>query len=149
MAEEIRLEGLAELERKLQQLPRAVRDKVARQAVLAGAKIVKEDAKARAPVRTGRLRRNIIVKRSRKEDPGVFAYFVTVRGRGKRKDPKNAHYWWFVERGFRHRGGTVVPARPFLKPAFKANINQAIEKMRERVAAGLKREAKKLGLSYR
>lgn len=132
MAGSIRIEGLRELEIRLKQLPQRVAAKALYSALMAGAEVIRKDAVNRAPEDTGKLKRNI-VKRREKTLPGLSANVVVgVRKKGKRNNPQNAFYWRFFEFGTSRR-----PARPFLRPAFEAQKEEAVAriagKLRQRI----------------
>lgn len=127
MAESIRIEGLTELRRKLLTLPAKLRDRELRAATGAAAKVVRDEARARAPVDTGLTRDNIIAARRRAERYDE-EYAVTVRHKGKGRP----FYWKFIE------FGTVkLAARPFLRPAFESATYRAINAFRLRLARRL------------
>ncbi|RZA73211.1 hypothetical protein EVY18_25295, partial [Citrobacter freundii] len=111
----------------------------------AGAEVLKDEVIVRAPERTGKLKKNVVVltQRSRKRDD--ISSGVHIRGRNMRtgnsdnsmkaSDRRNAFYWRFVEMG------TVnMPPHPFVRPAFDTReelaaqvamkrMNQAIDEV--------------------
>lgn len=120
----VRIEGLAELERKL----RGLGPKIARRAlgysVSRGARIVRDEARARAPVRTGVLKRSIYIKyASDQSTPWSRAYIVGVR-RGKKyqKRRMDAFYFPFVEFDTVHGKG-----RRFVTRAFESRKGEAAQ----------------------
>lgn len=155
----MQVEGLRELGEKLKTLSQDVGLKATRGAALAGAQVVKNAAKQKAPKDTGNLEAAILVKWIKNNgNKNISKYIVGVRsGKGKRfgeieggttqdvKDAKagtgklgkEAFYWWF------HEFGTVkMPARPFLVPAFEQNQNQAIDAMKKRLEQRIKKHTK-------
>lgn len=116
MATTVKIEGLRELARALEQFPQRLGQNVLRGAVNAGARVIRDEAKTQAPVETGTLKRSIYTKRIREESGTlVQTYFVGVR-RGKQyrslttktgKDRSmDAYYAPFVEYGhFTRRSG--------------------------------------------
>ena len=87
----------------------------------AGAEVFKEEVIARAPERTGKLKKNVVVLTQRSRRRGEITSGVHIRGRNMRtgnsdntmkaSDPRNAFYWRFVEMG------TVnMPPHPFVRP---------------------------------
>jgi HK97 gp10 family phage protein len=95
----VRIEGLAELDKKLRGLGPKIARKALGYSVSQGARIIRNEAKARAPVRTGVLRRAIYYKRvSEASTPWSRTYIVGVR-RGKKYQKRNqdAFYFPFVE----------------------------------------------------
>lgn len=147
--------GLPDLRAQLLAIPGKLRKRALRNALAAGARVVRDDARRRAPVigamdypvrrgfRTpGTLQRAISVRTSkvarRAGDVGVF---VNVRpakkGQRGARNPRDPFYWRWVEFGTR-----FAAARPFLEPAaarlrdalevFKAKIGPAIAKLNNR-----------------
>lgn len=134
-----------------------------RAAGFAGAKIIKDEAVRRVPVKSGTIRKNIIVKRMEEKSDGgkKQTYKVTVRT-GKHGNEGDAYYWRWVEEGHSyvrkkpsktskamtwkaHRaamkleyGDSKKGARPFMRPAYEAVKGQIIDAMRERMAEKLK-----------
>ena len=155
--ETFKIEGLAELGKALRELPERVARNGLRVAVYAGAKVVRDDARARAPKAAqslgpnqpppGTLKRSVIMKHI----PELSSltrqtFFVTVRhGKKYRKQGKkgnlsqDAWYWRFVEFGTRK-----MRARPFLRPALEAKRREAGQAMKDRLSERIEMEASKL-----
>ncbi len=109
----------------------AENNRVLREATRAGANVLKEEVVSRAPVRRGKLRRNVVVLSRRSRDGGMESG-VHIRGVNpdtgnsdntmKADNPRNAFYWRFVEMG------TVnMPPHPFVRPAFDVRSEQAAQ----------------------
>lgn len=122
--------GLNDIAKDLEALSRAENNKVLRDATRAGAEVLKEEVIARAPVRTGKLKKNVVVITQRSRRRGEISSGIHIRGRNMRtgnsdntmkaNNPKNAFYWRFVEMG------TVnMPPNPFIRPAFDVRQEQA------------------------
>ncbi len=135
--EELQIKGLKELDARLKKLPDVVQRRILGAATAAAARVVQKSAKSQAPAKTGRLKKNIVVRTKRTRTGTVSR--VTLRTKGKGTDPKNAYYGRFVEFGTKKQA-----ARPFLRPAFDSNVNQAIQTMRKKIAQRLEAEARKL-----
>jgi len=129
--------------------------KVARQAVAAGAKVVRDDARRRAPVaprayvasggemvgskrkgtrqlevdevmvQPGNIPRNVVMKAVRKTQL-TAQYDVGVRG--GRKNGYASRIASLVE-----HGTVKMPARPFLRPALELNVQAASDAMAKRL----------------
>jgi len=150
MFETVKLTGFKEFQDFLQKLPGKVAEKVVAQAAFAGAKVIRDDAKQRAPLGTvphyssernrrkgyllqpGNLRKEIRARKAKRGKWGEVIYKVGMTGR--------AFYGLFFEFGTKKMG-----KRPWLRPAFDNNMSQAIEAQRKAFQRGIEREAKKLG----
>ena len=138
--EVVRIEGLDELKRKLAEVPKAMRKRVLRNALAAGAREVRDVAKRNAPVMTlgtslkapyrkpGTVKQAIRVRTSKADrragDVGVFVNVRPAKGArfrgGKQvkatqrgaKSPNDPYYWRWVEFGTKRS-----KAVPFLRPA--------------------------------
>ncbi|EER7160154.1 DUF1983 domain-containing protein [Escherichia coli] len=71
--------GLEDIRRDLQLLSGAENNRVLREATRAGANVLKEEVVSRAPVRRGKLRRNVVVLSRRSRDGGMESG-VHIRG---------------------------------------------------------------------
>ncbi|POP44929.1 hypothetical protein CHU32_13675 [Superficieibacter electus] len=124
--------GLEDIARDLETLSRAENNKVLRDATRAGADVLKTEVINRAPVRTGKMKKNVVVVTQRSRRRGEISSGVHIRGVNPRtgnsdntmkaSNPRNAFYWRFVELG------TVnMPAHPFVRPAFDTRQEEAAE----------------------
>lgn len=124
--------GLDAIARDLEALSRAENNKVLRDATRAGAEVLREEVIARAPERTGKLKKNVVVLTQKSRRRGEISSGVHIRGVNpetgnsdntmKAKNPRNAFYWRFVELG------TVnMPPHPFVRPAFDVRHEQAAQ----------------------
>lgn len=126
--------GLAELSKKLKEMPVKLARNGLRAAVNAGAEVIRKDAASRVPVDTRRLKKAIYKKQIREKSNNVQqTFFVGARnGKKYRKADKDAYYWRFLE-----FGTSKLPARPFLRPAFDTKKSEAVDamarKLKERI----------------
>lgn len=117
--------GLAEYKAALAAFPDKLARRVLRNALAAGARQVRDDAKSRAPVlrapspyrRPGTLRDAIKVRTSKRDrsagNVGVFVNVKPAKGGARgAKSPVDPYYWRWVEFGSRRSA-----ARPFLSAA--------------------------------
>lgn len=131
---DIEVFGLAELSKKLKEMPVKLSKNGLRAAVNAGAEVIRKDAVSRVPVDTGRLKKSIYKKQIREKSNNVQqTFFVGARnGKKYRATNKDAYYWRFLE-----FGTSKLPAKPFLRPAFDTKKTQAVEaiakKLKERI----------------
>ena len=155
--ETVKIEGLAELGKALRELPDRVARNGLRVSVYAGAKVVREEARARAPKAQqslgpnqpppGTLKRSVIMKHIRElSGGGRQTFYVLVRhgkkyrNQGKRGNlSQDAWYWRFVEFGTRK-----MAARPFLRPALESRRREAVDAIKERLTQRIEIEAKAL-----
>lgn len=141
----ISVSGLRELGERMKKLNTEVAVKAARAATAAAAGVVKKDAVRRAPVaendyvvdglpvKKGNLPKNIVSKRLKASQTALTSeHIVTVRGKRK--------YGYASRIGALQEFGTVKqPAQPFLRPALEQNIQPAIDAMKKRLEASLKK----------
>lgn len=145
------IRGFDDLAAKLREIPKAMRKRVLRNALAAGGRLVRDTARASAPVlqgsapyRTpGLVKSSIVVRTSkvarRAGDVGVFVNVRPAKGAKYRsgklvrasdrgaKSKLDPFYWRFLE------FGTVkMAARPFLKPA-ASRMPQALTIFQEQV----------------
>lgn len=117
MSVDFRIEGLDELESQFDRLADTSKKKVMMKALNAGIQPIKKEAKARAPERTGLLKKNIRSKQMRyTEKPAVGIYIS-----GK------AYYWYFIE-----NGTSRMAAAPFLRPAVDSKHEKGVNKFKEK-----------------
>ena len=127
---EFTVTGLAELSKKLKEMPIKLAKNGLRAAVNAGAEVIRKDAVTRVPVLTGRLKKAIYKKQIRELSNNVQqTFFVGARnGKKYKKADKDAYYWRFLE-----FGTSKLPARPFLRPAFDTKKSQAVDAMAKKL----------------
>ena len=151
---EVKVSGLKELNQALKQLPDRVAKNVLRGATSAGAAVIRKEARIKAPVYTGSVAeghpppgtlRRAIYQKQIAELSGLLkqVFYVGVR-RGKGQHDKkgrtlDAWYWRFVE-----FGTAKMSAIPFLRPAFEAKKQEAVDAIKNYLAERIPREVEKL-----
>ncbi|MBS0344763.1 MAG: HK97 gp10 family phage protein [Proteobacteria bacterium] len=136
----LKIEGLSDLGKRLQTLSADMQGKVARAATAAGAVVIKNAAIQKAPEDTGNLKKNIIAKRLPKSETSLTSeHIVTVRkgkktAKQKAAGIRDAYYGVFVE-----FGTAKMTAQPFLRPAFDQNKEKAVDAMKNRLEARIKK----------
>jgi len=153
----IQIHGFEDFKRQLAELPGRVGRNVLRGAVNAGASVIRKEAVLRAPQYTGSvqaghppsgtLKKSIYQKQIAELSSAVQQTFfvgwrqgreVQAVKRGTKIVNLDAYYGHMVE------FGTVkMPAKPFLRPAFEAKKDAAIEAMRAYMAERIPKEVKK------
>lgn len=153
----VKIEGLAELQRRLKELPERIGTNVVRRSVYAAAALIRDDARQRAPEwhgdvseghpPPGTLKKAIYVKYiSERSRNNRVVYFVGVRhGKkhqhvGKNDVSRDAYYWRWVEFQQGHSPNSVA----YMRPAFDAKQNAAVQIIKETLAAGISEEVAKL-----
>ena len=140
--------GFLDIAKEFDELSKAESTKVLRQAAYTGAAILRDEVRAKAPRRTGKLARNIVASSQRSRKSGEVSAGVYVRGSNKEgtnsdnsmkaKDPRNAYYWRFLE-----EGTSKMPPVPFIRPAFDSKADEAasaaIAKLNEAIDGVLKK----------
>jgi HK97 gp10 family phage protein len=159
---QVRVEGIADFVAALREIPRELRRKALLEALRAGGRIVRDEARRRAPVmrlsthsgaaafrrgiRTpGLLRKSISVRTSkvarRAGDVGVF---VNVRpaatGNRGARSPRDPYYWRWQEFGFRARAGAG-----FLQAA-GARLSDALRAMIQRLGPSIQKFNQRQGV---
>lgn len=149
----IKVEGLKELRDRAKKLDVKLQRRVYGKAVRAAGKLLVEKAKGLVPSRTGSLRASVVHRASSKPRYGLFGVKVTIkagrkasarvarrRGKGAEYHPDAVErYYRFQELGTKHH-----PAKPFLKPALELSQTNALNALKQEMAAGLEREARSL-----
>jgi HK97 gp10 family phage protein len=141
--------GLGELQADFERLAKAAGNKIVRDAVMAGARIARDKARAAAPVRTGKLKKNITATRLKQSDtPGGATAGVRVKspkgkkskalkrpgkkGRTSATDWDAPFYWKFLE-----LGTSKMRAHPFIRPAWDGSLPQIEKAVSDKLAEGI------------
>ena len=136
----VKVDGLADLGKRMQTLSADVSNRIARAATAAGAVVIRKAAQQKVAVDTGNLKKNIIVKRIPKGESTLTSqHIVTVRkgkltAKQKGTGLKDAYYGQFVE-----FGTAKMPAQPFLRPAYDESKREAVEAIKDRIEKRLKK----------
>ena len=134
----VQVTGLQELERKLKALGPTIARKSLRSALVAGAKLIRNEAIELAPEKTGRLRRAMYVKKMNKPNPFSENVIVGVRhGKKMSKRDLDAYYWTFQEFGTK-----LIKGVHFLTRAFEATKEQALSKFKEVLTGNIQKLVK-------
>lgn len=154
-----KIEGMDELLKNFRALHDDLKLKAAAAAVAGGARLVANEAKKNAQAQglelSGALLENIAIKRE-KTGRDRIQYNVGVRHGSKSKNARkivqyryikkvvtyenDPFYWWFHE-----FGTSKMPARPFMRPAFEANVERVKQAMANRLRSSIERFKKRYG----
>lgn len=134
----IEVVGLKDLERKLKAMGGAAAEAL-ETAVQAGALIVQNDAKKRAPYRTGTLRRSIHMETIEKArdrvvvSVGTNVIYAAIQEFGGIIKAKNAPFLVFRSKSGRlvRTKSVYIPPRPYLRPAKEENITKILHEIRD------------------
>lgn len=153
MAELENITGLKELRAALLELPKGIAKNVLRGAVGAGAAVVRVEAKNRAPQHTGSvsqghpppgtLKKAIYQKQIKeKSNSQQQTFFVGVRqgkhSRNSKKGLLDAFYARFIE-----FGTSKMSAKPFMRPAFEAKKEAAVQAIKKYMETRIPDEVEK------
>ncbi len=72
----VKVTGLKELSQALAGLERKVSKRISRNAAAEGARVIRDDAKKRAPVESGQLKKNIVIKKLKDRKQGMVQYGI-------------------------------------------------------------------------
>lgn len=135
---EIRVKGLSDLQKFLDQLPAKMEANVLRGALRAGAKPIRDAARNAAPIGepsetnknkyklyAGALRDSIKISgRINKRDQKITA---SVKAGGKAKSGADVFYAHFIEYGTRpHDEHPGIQPKPFMRPALDLQVSAAV-----------------------
>lgn len=129
MVEIVKIEGLRELEKALNDLPKATQRNVLRRALKKVAEPIEKDAQQKAPYLTGRLKLSIVTgtqltRRQKADARKDGPYFAEV------------HVGTASGHGIPQEFGTVDhPAQPFMRPAWEANKQGALDGIKKEIRA--------------
>ena len=141
--------GFGDLQQDFERLAKSTGDKIVRDAVIAGARVARNEAKSKVPVRTGKLKKNIIAVRLKQADtPGAATAGIRVKkptgkqakalkrpgkkGRSSAPDYNAPFYWKFLE-----LGTSKMQAHPFIRPAWDGSLPQIEKAVADKLAEGI------------
>jgi HK97 gp10 family phage protein len=170
MADLVGLEGAAELDKLLQALPEEIARNVARQAMLAGARVVAAEMKARCPVNAevatnqkhppGYGRKQIRARIATNRDTGQIGQIIGGRfsiaawaGVGSKGWYLKFPEWGWMLTGHgkgRHARQKIrhIPPKPFLRPAWESSKMKALDAIGRALGAGIEKAAARLAGPY-
>ena len=111
----VRIEGLDELEKQFDRLIDTSKKKVMQKALNAAAAPIKKEAKAKAPIKTGLLKKSIRSKQMKHTEKPSVGIFINMK----------AYYWYFLE-----YGTSKMSAQPFMRAAVDAKYEEGVNKFK-------------------
>ena len=162
MSVEVKINGLKELSKALNELPGRVARNIIGTALRAGGNVIKNQAKANLPENYTTLRKSLVVVVGKQRDPYTRSAIIgpTVGKRAK----YDGWYAHIVEGGalpheiparfkkVEARDGQIfgslvhhpgVHAKPFMRPAFESTKQKVVDAMAEKIRARIEIEAAK------
>lgn len=141
--------GLGDLQADFERLAKATGNKIVRDAVMAGARVARDKARATTPVRTGKLKKNITaVRLKQSETPGGATAGLRVKkpngkqskalkrrgkkGRTSATEWEAPFYWKFLE-----LGTSKMQAHPFIRPAWDGGLPEIEAAVSDKLAEGI------------
>ena len=143
----IRVDGLKELEQALRQLPKDLVGKnggPVRAALMNAGLQMMRDMQAATPEDEGELKRTVRRKRVKNPSRGM-AETVLVGAQGKRGPKRDDDGRTFLAPHWLEFGTVHISKRPFIRPAFDNNKEEAVRRFRKNLATAVERIGKKIG----
>lgn len=117
------MKGFDELNHDFKLLSEIEKKQVTKKAILASARVFRDAVKQTAPVKTGALKKSVSVASVKAPEPTAGVIFKSVRsGKKSGKTRITPFYWRFFE-----FGTSKMNAKPFIRPAFDANVEKATQ----------------------
>lgn len=122
----VHITGLKELEKKMIELGPKIGRKALKSALVAGGAVIRQEARALAPAKTGRLRRAMFIKSMTKPNPFKENVIFGVRhGKKMSKRDLDAYYWTW-----QNFGTKFIKKISFIEIAFQKTQMRALEKIK-------------------
>ena len=118
----------------LSAFPKNIQNNVMTGAIRAGANVIRDEARVRAPKKTKALAKSIVSIKRRTETRNQVKFSVTP-SKGKNKAGWRAHFIEF--------GTSKMSAKPFLRPAFEVSENKSLDAAKNYIAKRIPEEVAK------
>jgi len=128
----IDISGEKELIRSLDSLEPKVAKKIVRQALRPAMKEIITNAKGRAPVDSGALKKSLVTRAARRSRRNIGVLGIV------RAERKANYYAAPVELGHKKKSGAIVPEQPFLRGAFDSLKDKAFRAVVNGFWSGIK-----------
>jgi len=139
----IEIEGMGELIKAMELFPEKLYKRSFKRALKFAITPVTKAAKRKAPKKSGRLKKALTYK-VRAGKAGNVPYGSAAVG-AVNKDDMSGRHAHLLELGFNHKSGKRVSAQPFLRPAIDEKGEEAINRLNDKMAEILHKEANSLG----
>ena len=146
-----KMTGLAELDKAVKTLPEKIQKRVLVGALRAGGRVIAKQAKARVPIKFGRLKKNIAVIAGKFERGTAIVYVHTKPkawyshmiefGTKPHAVAKKSNTSSGKQTGKMHPGGK---AHPYMRPAFDTTHKEVLDAIGQKLADGIIKEVAKL-----
>lgn len=140
----ITVTGLKEVQKSLYSYSQQLGDRVIYGALRQGANLMRKAVQSEVPVRTGKLKKSFVVRRSRihrgRLSSDMIGLYLTIR-----KGKNSAYYGRFINDGWQ-AGKTKISGQRFMEKAFEANKERAASLIIRNAEAGATLLARKVGL---
>ena len=156
----IDISGARELDNMLKQLPVNIAKRAAGNALRAGGRVIRDEARRQAPRESGKLAKaiKVVTGRSTRADRRRVLVIVTNKDAGvnphwieygtvAQRVAKSGGFLYFVVDGklIRKRVVAGIKAKPFMRPAADSKVSQAVAVIGSSLGAAIEKEALKLG----
>lgn len=141
--------GLQELEQALQELPLRIEKNLLRRALRQGGNVFLNEARARVPVQTGKLKRSIRVRTDNVKNGGVrvqvsarawYAHMIEFGTKAHQIKARGKGVLAFDGRFVKSAQHPGAKAKPFMRPAFDGKQREAVEAFRAAASEELIKE---------
>lgn len=144
-----KVRNLDRLDRKIKDLKALASPDMLERALHAAGQPIRNDAQVRAPVKTGTLRRSIHSETAEKTDKrvsvlvGTDLEYAAIHEFGGEIRPRNARALVFeIDGEVVVTQRVTMPARPYLRPAYDAQRDEAVRIFRKGVADQVRQVAR-------
>ena len=156
----IDITGAKQLDEMLKQLPTAISRRAAGNALRAGGRVIRDEARRQVPRQSGKLAKaiKVITGRSTRRDTRRVLVIVSQRDAGinpswieygtvAQRVAKSGGFLYFVIDGklIRKRAVAGIQAKPFMRPAADSKVSEAVGVIGSSLGAAIEKEALKLG----
>lgn len=125
MSRDFSVKGLAELDRYLSALPKNMQTGAYRAGLVAAAAVIRDEARLRAPKKTGAMAKSIRSGSARKNQDGTFSISISLKGK---HDFLGLFHEYGVSPHFITAGDSDLSARSLTKAGRRGDLTGDVEK---------------------